>query len=158
MAYTSKAVATEQYNSLTPVELRGLQYDWLQNNKDRSFLVNFFKVDPNKELKWWNELVVTIETSLELMTINPSPVKMTRPEYDVTGFKNEEPLTTFKFVNDFNGARDWAEQYFKDLTGYETVTFKNMEESELTDWFRAMSCSNHNQGIRVEILRRDVEI
>ncbi len=158
MAYTSKAVATETYKNLTPVELRGLHYDWQLGNKDRSILVNFFKVDPNKELKWWNDLVITIETDLGNIANDPDLKRMFRAEYDVVGYRGEQELTVFKYIDDFEGAKKWATEYYKSLTGHETNVFRLLDISEISQRFPEVTVLNISQKISVKIQRYEVEI
>ena len=137
---TTKAEAVAQWKQMQNSEsdLREFAHDWREQGKTRQFLADVFDFDTTKSMKWWDDLVVDVETKLEELSNAVAAAPIIVHHFKVASFKQNngvrEDVTTFSYGADFEGAKAWATQLYQEVTGgcktmaFETRTLEEMKQ------------------------------
>lgn len=162
--FSSDKQANDQWKVMqTSVDdLREFAYDWAnKEGKSREFLKSVFGVNPDKQYKWWDDLVVKVETKLiEILdTTGLPPLKKTN--YKVIQFDAKGDKVSFDFKDDLNEAKSWAARLYSEVNGgLKTYTFDNVRPEDFNDQFNknSIAVTYINTGNGVRIIKEEVEI
>lgn len=161
--FASDKQANDQWKVMqTSVDdLREFAHDWAKEGKSRDFLKSVFSVNPDKQYKWWDDLVVRVETKLEeiINTTGLPPLKKTN--YKVVQFDGNGDKVSFDFKDDLAEAKSWASRLYSEINaGIKTFNFDNVQPEDFDDILNKNSVSvvflTTGRGVR--IVKEEVEI